>query len=65
MSLINTAVGLLAILIYLLLIASMRLRQAFGELQEKVISRLMDLLLSAIAVQMPVSGLRGCFPVLA
>lgn len=39
--------------------------RAFGELQEKVISRLMDLLLSAIAVQMLVSGLRGWFPVLA
>ena len=58
-------IGLLAILIYLLLIASMPLRQALGELQEKVISRLMGLLLSAIAVQMLVSGLRGCFPVLA
>ena len=64
MSLINTAVGLQAILIHLLLIASMSLRQALGELQEKVISRLMGLLLGAIAVQrMLVSGLRGCFPV--
>jgi multiple antibiotic resistance protein len=58
-------IGLLAIVIYLVLIASMPLRQALGELQEKVISRLMGLLLSAIAVQMLVSGLRGCFPVLA
>ncbi|WP_216904401.1 MarC family protein [Synechococcus sp. CCY 9618] len=56
---------LLAIAIYLLLIASMPLRQALGNLQEKVISRLMGLLLSAIAVQMLVNGLRGCFPVLA
>jgi multiple antibiotic resistance protein len=40
MSLINTPSGLQAILIYLLLIASMPLRQALGELQEKVISRL-------------------------
>jgi small neutral amino acid transporter SnatA (MarC family) len=43
----------------------MPLRQALGELQEKAISRLMGLLLSAIVVQMLVSGLRGCFPVLA
>ena len=42
----------------------MPLRRALGELQEKVISRLMGLLLSAIAVQMLVCGLRGCFPVL-
>ncbi|WP_216905303.1 MarC family protein [Synechococcus sp. CCY 0621] len=61
----SAVIGLLAIIIYLLLIASMPLRQALGELQEKVISRLMGLLLSAIAVQMLVSGLRGCFPVLA
>ena len=61
----SAVIGLLAIVIYLLLIASMPLRQALGELQEKVISRLMGLLLSAIAVQMLVSGLRGCFPVLA
>jgi len=45
-------------------LVSMPLRRALGELQEKVISRLMGLLLSAIAVQMLVSGLRGCFPVL-
>jgi multiple antibiotic resistance protein len=58
-------IALLAIAIYLLLIASMPLRLALGELQEKVISRLMGLLLSAIAVQMLVSGLKVCFPVLA
>ena len=54
----------LALGIYLVLLVSMPLRRALGELQEKVISRLMGLLLSAIAVQMLVSGLRGCFPVL-
>ncbi len=58
-------IALLAIAIYWLLVASMPLRQALGELQEKVISRLMGLLLSAIAVQMLVSGLRVCFPALA
>lgn len=36
-----------------------------GELQEKMISRLMGLLLSVIGVQMLVYGLKGCFPVLA
>jgi multiple antibiotic resistance protein len=58
-------IALLALAIYWLLVASMPLRQALGELQEKVISRLMGLLLSAIAVQMLVSGLRVCFPALA
>ncbi len=37
----------------------MPLRRALGELQEKVISRLMGLLLSAISVQMLMSGLRA------
>jgi multiple antibiotic resistance protein len=60
----SAVIVLLAIGIYLLLLVSMPLRRALGELQEKVISRLMGLLLSAIAVQMLVSGLRGCFPVL-
>jgi multiple antibiotic resistance protein len=55
---------LLAIGIYLILRVSMPLRRALGELQEKVISRLMGLLLSAIGVQMLVGGLKGCFPVL-
>lgn len=44
--------------------AALPLRRALGELQEKVISRLMGLLLSAIAVQMLVNGLKGCFPLL-
>ncbi len=57
-------ITVLALAIYLVLLVSMPLRRALGELQEKVISRLMGLLLSAIAVQMLVSGLRGCFPVL-
>lgn len=61
----SAVIALLAMTIYLVLIASMPLRQALGELQEKVISRLMGLLLSAIAVQMLVSGLKVCFPVLA
>jgi multiple antibiotic resistance protein len=60
----SAVIGLLAAGIYLVLLVSMPLRRALGELQEKVISRLMGLLLSAIAVQMLVSGLRGCFPVL-
>jgi len=55
---------LLAMAIYLILRVSMPLRRALGELQEKVISRLMGLLLSAIGVQMLVGGLKGCFPVL-
>ncbi|MFN9932673.1 MAG: MarC family protein [Cyanobacteriota bacterium] len=60
-----TAVSaLLAVGIYLVLIVSMPLRRALGELQEKVISRLMGLLLSAIAVQMRVGGLQGCLPIL-
>lgn len=50
--------------IYLLLLVSMPLRRSLGELQEKVISRLMGLLLSAISVQMLISGLMGCFPIL-
>jgi multiple antibiotic resistance protein len=60
----SAVIALLALGIYLVLLVSMPLRRALGELQEKVISRLMGLLLSAIAVQMLVSGLRGCFPVL-
>ncbi len=58
-------IAALALAIYPVLMASMPLRRALGELQEKVISRLMGLLLSAIAVQMLVSGLKGSFPVLA
>lgn len=42
----------------------MPLHRLMGELQEKVISRLMGLLLSAIAVQMLVSGLKASFPLL-
>ena len=61
----SAIITLLAVTIYLVLLISMPLRRALGELQEKVISRLMGLLLSAIAVQMLVGGLRGCFPVLA
>jgi multiple antibiotic resistance protein len=61
----SVIITLLALAIYLVLLVSMPLRRALGELQEKVISRLMGLLLSAIAVQMLVGGLRGCFPVLA
>ena len=44
--------------------AAMPLHRLMGELQEKVISRLMGLLLSAIAVQMLVSGLKASFPLL-
>jgi multiple antibiotic resistance protein len=58
-------ITLLALGIYAILRVAMPLRRALGELQEKVISRLMGLLLSAIGVQMLVGGLRGCFPVLA
>jgi multiple antibiotic resistance protein len=60
----SAIITLLAVAIYLVLLISMPLRRALGELQEKVISRLMGLLLSAIAVQMLVGGLKGCFPVL-
>ena len=42
----------------------MPLHRLMGELQEKVISRLMGLLLSAIAVQMLVSDLKASFPLL-
>jgi multiple antibiotic resistance protein len=58
-------ITLLALGIYAILRVSMPLRRALGELQEKVISRLMGLLLSVIAVQMLVVGLKVCFPVLA
>ena len=58
-------ITLLALAIYTILRMAMPLRRALGELQEKVISRLMGLLLSAIGVQMLVGGLRGCFPVLS
>jgi len=61
----TAVIALLAVGIYLVLMVSMPLRRALGELQEKVISRLMGLLLSAIAVQMLVGGLKGCFPILA
>jgi multiple antibiotic resistance protein len=61
----TAVIALLALGIYLVLMVSMPLRRALGELQEKVISRLMGLLLSAIAVQMLVGGLKGCFPILA
>jgi multiple antibiotic resistance protein len=61
----SAVIALLALGIYGVLMASMPLRRALGDLQERVISRLMGILLSAIAVQMLVNGLKGCFPVLA
>ncbi|MGB7564902.1 MAG: MarC family protein [Prochlorococcaceae cyanobacterium] len=60
----SAIIALMALGIYLVLLVSMPLRRALGELQEKVISRLMGLLLTAIAVQMLVGGLKGSFPAL-
>ncbi len=36
-----------------------------GQTRERVLQRLMGLLITAVAVQIMVSGLKGCFPILA
>jgi multiple antibiotic resistance protein len=41
------------------------LRNRFGQTRERVLQRLMGLLITAVAVQIPVNGLKGCFPILA
>lgn len=58
-------ITLLAIGSYAILRVAISLRRDLRERQEKVISRLIGLLPSAIGIQMLVGGLRDNFPVLA
>jgi multiple antibiotic resistance protein len=41
------------------------LRGWLGDTREQVLQRLMGLLITAVAVQILVTGLQGCFPILA
>jgi multiple antibiotic resistance protein len=49
----------------LLLQLTPRLRNWLGQTRERVLQRLMGLLITAVLVQILVSGLKGSFPILA
>jgi multiple antibiotic resistance protein len=51
--------------LYLFLQLTPRLRGWLGQTRERVLQRLMGLLITAVAVQILVNGLKGCFPILA
>ncbi len=55
----------MAIGLYLFLQFTPRLRGWLGQTREWVLQRLMGLLITAVAVQILVNGLKGCFPILA
>jgi len=42
-----------------------RLRGWLDQTRERVLQRLIGLLITAVAVQILVNGLKGCFPILA
>ncbi|MEA5473480.1 MarC family protein [Synechococcus sp. CCY9201] len=50
---------------FLFLLLTPRLWQWLGQTRERVLQRLMGLLITAVAVQILVNGLKGCFPILA
>ena len=47
------------------LLLTPRLRNRFAQTREGVLQSLMGLLITAVAVQILVNGLKGCFPILA
>jgi len=63
--LVSLVIGAMAIGLYLFLQLTPRLRGWLGQTPVRVIQRLMGLLITAVAVQILVNGLKGCFPILA
>lgn len=63
--LVSLVIGAVAIGLYLILQLTPRLRGWLGQTRERVLQRLMGLLITAVAVQILVNGLKGCFPILA
>ncbi|MFM7513712.1 MAG: MarC family protein [Cyanobium sp.] len=63
--LVSLIIGVMALAFYLFLLATPQLRGWLGDTREQVLQRLMGLLITAVAVQILVTGLQGCFPILA
>lgn len=63
--LVSLVIGAMAMGLYLFLQFTPRLRGWLGQTRERVLQRLMGLLITAVAVQILVNGLKGCFPILA
>jgi multiple antibiotic resistance protein len=63
--LVSLIIGVMALAFDLYLLATPQLRGWLGETREQVLQRLMGLLITAVVVQMLVTGLQGCFPILA
>ncbi|MCP9809257.1 MarC family protein [Cyanobium sp. HWJ4-Hawea] len=63
--LVSLVIGAIAMGLYLFLQFTPRLRGWLGQTRERVLQRLMGLLITAVAVQILVNGLKGCFPILA
>ncbi|MCP9788110.1 MarC family protein [Cyanobium sp. Maggiore-St4-Cus] len=63
--LVSLVIGAMAVGLYLFLQLTPRLRGWLGQTRERVLQRLMGLLITAVAVQILVNGLKGCFPILA
>ena len=63
--LVSLVIGAMAMGLYLFLQLTPRLRGWLGKTRERVLPRLMGLLITAVAVQILVNGLKGCFPILA
>ena len=63
--LVSLVIGAMAMGLYLFLQFTPRLRVWLGQTRERVLQRLMGLLITAVAVQILVNGLKGCFPILA
>lgn len=58
------AVTLMSIIIYLILANSRKIREKIGRISLNVMTRIMGLILLAVAVEYMSSGLKGLFPVL-
>jgi multiple antibiotic resistance protein len=63
--LVSLVICAMALGLFLFLLLTPRLRYWLGQTRERVLQRLMGLLITAVAVQIMVSGLKGCFPILA
>ncbi len=63
--LVSLVICAMALGLFLFLLLTPRLRQWLGQTRERVLQRLMGLLITAVAVQILVNGLKGCFPILA
>ena len=62
--LVSLVIGAMALGLYLFLQFTPRLRGWLGQTRERVLQRLMGLLITAVAVQILVNGMKGCFPIL-